>query len=405
MKDHGSGGETGVVVKKRHVFFVPGYDPQGARRYRELYRNHCTRQADISGYEIEMQGRPGREGYRWDLRACIDGETTQTSYTVLGWSGIVRDSMDHSIARTYYLLLKTAWIYVHTGALMRLFRLRPVTMIAALYPVVMLMFQACLAIALAFACYALLGGAVGALIGLGLATAVLILFKRYDPKLFAHYLMHDYAFSAQFLGQTPPILDHQLARFRNQISEALTSNVDEVLVVGHSSGAHLAVSLVADILRDRKKQSRRPVLSLLTLGQVIPMISFLPNAKKLRRDLNMLARASQIAWIDVSAPGDGGSFALCDPVHVTGVAPPEGEKLWPKVLSAKFSLTLSPETLRQTRWRFFRRHVQYLCAFERPQEYDYFQITAGPRSLEERFAWRGATKSRRETALSAYRDF
>ncbi len=64
---------------------------------------------------------------------------------------------------------------------------------------------------------------------------------------------------------------------------------------------------------------------------------------------------------------------------MTGVAP-EG-KLWPLVISAAFTQTLSPERWKELRWRFFRLHFQYLCAFDRPGDYDYFQITAGPMTL------------------------
>jgi ABC-type transporter Mla maintaining outer membrane lipid asymmetry permease subunit MlaE len=57
--------------------------------------------------------------------------------------------------------------------------------------------------------------------------------------------------------------------------------VDEVLVVGHSSGAYLAVSVLADLVRRGAGAEAGPVLSLLTLGQVVPMVSFLPRAGRL----------------------------------------------------------------------------------------------------------------------------
>jgi hypothetical protein len=49
-------------------------------------------------------------------------------------------------------------------------------------------------------------------------------------------------------------------------------------------------------------------------------------------------------------------------------------------------------------------HFQYLCAFDRPGDYDYFQITAGPQTLAARYAGRPASKSRIERATSGYRD-
>jgi hypothetical protein len=179
----------------------------------------------------------------------------------------------------------------------------------------------------------------------------------------------------------------------------LTEGFDEVLVVGHSSGAHLAVSILSDLLREGLPEAAAE-LSFLSLGQVVPMVSFLPEAKRLRRDLHYLS-AQSVVWVDVTAPGDGCAFALCDPVAVTGVAP-EG-KLWPLVISAAFTQTLSAERWAELRWRFFRLHFQYLCAFDRPGDYDYFQITAGPMTLAQRFKDRPASKSRIERAVSGYR--
>jgi len=172
------------------------------------------------------------------------------------------------------------------------------------------------------------------------------------------------------------------------------------LVVGHSSGAHLAVSILSDVIRDGGVPEHGPTLSFLSLGQVVPMVSFLPKAYRLRADLQFLSTADCLSWVDVTAPGDGCAFALCDPVAVSGVA--TDGKRWPLVLSAAFTQTLSPERWKELRWKFFRLHFQYLCAFDQPGDYDYFQITAGPKTLGARYKGRAASKSRIEHAVSKY---
>jgi hypothetical protein len=280
--------------------------------------------------------------------------------------------------------------------------------IAALYPVGMLLGQLALALALAWAAVALgaalwpggAGAALGLVAGAALAVAVLRWFKARDNKLFAYYLMHDYAYSARYGGANPPALEARMADFADAIAQALTADVDEVLVVGHSSGAHLAVSVLADLIRAGRVPAQGPRLAFLSLGQVVPMVSFLPRAHRLRADLAYLSARDEIAWVDVTAPGDGCAFALCDPVAVSGVAPEN--KRWPLVFSAQFTRSLSPERWRALRWRFFRLHFQYLCAFDRPLDYDYFAITAGPLSLGARYAGRPASKSRIERAVSKY---
>ena len=85
---------------------------------------------------------------------------------------------------------------------------------------------------------------------------------------------------------------------------------------------------------------------------------------------------------------------------VSGVAGPDQK--WPLILSAAFTQTLSPETWKALRWRFFRLHFQYLCAFDAPKDYDYFQITAGPQTLGARYAGRAPSKSRIDHAVSKY---
>ncbi|HBT00180.1 MAG TPA: hypothetical protein DEB47_10030, partial [Citreicella sp.] len=123
-------------------------------------------------------------------------------------------------------------------------------------------------------------------------------------------------------------------------------------------------------------------------------------AHRLRADLAFLSTRPDLTWIDVTAPGDGCAFALCDPVAVSGVAPPG--KRWPLVFSAQFTRSLSPERWKALRWRFFRLHFQYLCAFDRPLDYDYFRITAGPLSLAARYAQRPPSASRIETPVNRF---
>ena len=191
-----------------------------------------------------------------------------------------------------------------------------------------------------------------------------------------------------------------MASFADLIAQALREDHDEVLVVGHSSGAHLGVSILADLIRAGRVPAGGPAVGFLTLGQVVPMLSFLPQAHRLRADLAYLSLRGELTWVDVTAPGDGCAFALCDPVAVSGVAPP-GQR-WPLVMSAAFTQTLSPAKWKALRWRFFRLHFQYLCAFDRPRDYDYFQITAGPVTLADRYRGRAPSKSRIDVAASKY---
>lgn len=398
-------------VTRRRVFYIPGYDPIHPRRYRELYRKEGAAQAVISGYEIGITPKRKSETFGWRANATIEGVNVTADIDVLIWSDIVRDSMSNSIPGTYLQLVRTAWIYITTGALRRLMWLRKGPVIAALYPIGMLLVQLVLAILLGWGVWSGINAVLPPYLGLvkqliAFAEALMVFgwvmrwFKSKDGKVFAYYLMHDYGFSAQWRGANPPALETRMTAFGEVIAAAFDQDVDEVLVVGHSSGAHLAVSILADVLRAERLPQRGPKLAFLSLGQVVPMMSFLPEAKRLRRDLVYLSTQDQLTWVDVTAPGDGCAFALCDPVAVSCIAPQA--KRWPLVISAAFTQTLKPETWKALRWRFFRLHFQYLCAFDNPGDYDYFQITCGPQTLAARYQDRAPSQSRIDVRASKY---
>lgn len=366
----------------------------------------------MSGHRIGVARLPSDGGPAWRVAARVEGADVVVEMRVLVWSDLVRASMGQGIGATYRQLMRTVWIYVSTGAIFRVARLRKGPTIAALYPVGMLILQFLSGLVIARGAMELVAlagargvaGAMVAALAAALALwAVLAGFRRIDGRLYAYYLMQDYAHSAQAHGAYPADLSARMDDFRARIAAALREGADEVLVVGHSSGAHIAVTVLADLIRAGGAgggPEGGPVLSLLTLGHVVPMVSFLPAATRLRGDLGYLSARSELIWVDVTAPGDGCAFALCDPVAVTGVAPPD--KRWPLVLSAAFTQTLAPETWRRLRWRFFRLHFQYLCAFDRPGDYDYFAITAGPLTLAERYAGRAPSPSRIERPMSGY---
>jgi hypothetical protein len=410
-------------VRRRRVFYIPGYDPIHPRRYRELYRKEGLAQAAISGYSLSLAPKRGGGPYGWHVTSTQEGATTEADVEVLIWADIVRDSMEASIGATYVQLVRTAWAYIGSGALFRLMRLRKGPVIAALYPIFALILQ--LAVALGVGYGVIWGFANGSerllalfngpmlfqpafaarmwlslLLGLGAVWSVLRWFRKHDGRFYAYYLMHDYAFTARWGGANPAALETRMAAFGDTIAKALTEDWDEVLVVGHSSGAHLAVSILADLIRAQRVPETGPALGFLSLGQVVPMVSFLPQAKRLRGDLAFLCTRTELRWVDVTAPGDGCAFALCDPVKVSGVAP--AGQIQPLILSAAFTRTLSPARWKDLRWRFFRLHFQYLCAFDRPGIYDYFRLTAGPQTLAARFAATPPSRSLIETPVNRF---
>ena len=307
-----------------------------------------------------------------------DGVSANTEFTCLVWSDIVKSAMVPSF---WNIFVRAPWYYavfLTSGAISRIRQIAVGPSVVALYPPCFTLIQLVLGIGLAALAYGVSTYFLSTIFGVALAGAAFLgwlhLMRLLDQRIFVHYLMLDYAYFGEWRGQIPPSLSQRVDAFVERVEEALDSDATEVLLVGHSSGAHLVVALASRLLQKRPVERGR--LGLLTLGQSIPMISFLPEATATRQDLQRVSEAAGIAWLDVSAPSDGACFPLADPVAISGVSRPQQRH--PKVVSAAFSRTLSDDQKAKLKYKFFKKHFQYLCAFECPDQYDYFQLTAGP---------------------------
>jgi hypothetical protein len=221
------------------------------------------------------------------------------------------------------------------------------------------------------------------------AAAVLWIGLALESRYSMYWMMRSYAFTArQATGRTPD-LEARLDALAQRLAQRLAERCDdEVLVVGHSSGAIMAAAIVARSLRQlpARAEGAAPALSLLTLGQWIPLLGLLPQAEGFRTELSELATVPGLDWIDFSAPPDGCCFALTDPIAGSGLAPAGRLPDRPKLLSPRFAEMFDPAGYQALRRDKFKMHFQYLMAAPRPVEYDFFRITAGARTLGARFA-------------------
>ena len=81
----------GGRVRRRHVLFVPGYDPNAPRRYRELYRREGAKQAEISGYGLQVSPqKPGNGAYGWQVSTQSEAGDVEATFEFLTWEDIVR---------------------------------------------------------------------------------------------------------------------------------------------------------------------------------------------------------------------------------------------------------------------------------------------------------------------------
>jgi pimeloyl-ACP methyl ester carboxylesterase len=393
------------VVRRRAVFYVAGYDPRGPLWYHGIYRREGAKQAELSGmrFAVSRREKTSDDVVTWKVAAEAGGvETggveTATDYHFLRWDDVVRQYWPRG-PRLAWLTFGVVATFIRHGVLGRVLTTSWPTFICGVYPssfVLALGIVALLAgLAIGFAVSWLAGwpGWSGWLIALALAAPATAYGTHVlDRKFSIHWLTRIYAFNIRQVNRQTPELDRRLDGWAERVAEAVRSGeCDEILVVGHSTGAQAAVSLVARALKLAPDPGGCQ-LSLLTLGGSIPMLAWWPQSQWFREELERVATHPGLEWIDFTIAQDGACFALHDPVESSGIAHPQGAEPKPKLLSAKLFDLYSPESFDAVRRNWYKVHFQYLMAGERLGDYDYFAITAGPLTLSERYSHRPTTR-------------
>lgn len=393
------------AVRRRQVFYVPGYDPEARSRYRLLFMREWGRYMKRFGCakrEIS-RARLSEDGLvqSWTVSAPDLGEGAETRYDVLLWDDIVAVDFARSRFISVALLIVGTLHAAVSGMLVRFYRLNWKYGNVIIYPFVMVILLTLMSIFVGVMVHAHLGDGFGHSLGLPIwislplgVVAGFAWIKTIEAllnRIFFWQLLNDWVFNWQHGQGRRPDYDRRLDAFADHILTCLAVRqeagevIDEVMIVGHSSGGLTAVEVTARILaRDAAIGLSGPGLSLVTLGSGLPLVAMQPGATDLRAEIARLVTDRRLVWCDFHAPQDWMNFPGFNPLRHLDLRLCGGPVANPLVRSARFRDLLCPETYRRVRFRPFRMHFQFLLSNEQAGEYDFFAMTLGPQRLRER---------------------
>jgi pimeloyl-ACP methyl ester carboxylesterase len=211
--------------------------------------------------------------------------------------------------------------------------------------------------------------------------------KYTENNTYVLYLLADTIWTWQFSHRQRPEWDERIERFADHLVKvARSSDAEEIVVVGHSSGSFLGTEIMARALKlDPSLGCRGPRVLLLTIGGNLPIVGFHAVSTEFRDHLRQLAVEPTIDWIDCQARKDVMNFYQFDPITSHGIEL-GSDKRNPTIVAVRFRDIVKEEHYDSWRWQFFRVHFQFVMANERPHAYDFFMIVCGPVALKERVA-------------------
>lgn len=386
---------TRPTVQRRLALYVSGFDPRGPAHYHRLYREQAALQDQASGHQIKVgpRRRVDPQLDAWEIEAHIEGQDVSTRFEFLRWDDVVRSRWNAGHWRYLGMTVGSTWRFLRDGTLWRLYKCSLPGFSVCIGPFVIL-----LAVVLGAAVLLGLLGLAWSQTGLGPWTLAALLLcalggaglawlsKYAEQHWHMGWTTRSYWFTSwQGRGQAPDLdacLDHHAEHLLQMLQDP---QWDEVLLIGHSSGAMMATIIAGRVAQRSPQALRDPRFALMTLGQCFPILSFQPQARRFRLEIQAAAQALGERWHDFTAPTDRCCGALVDPTEAVrgmdGLDCPS-----PKVLSTRVATLFTPDAYAQLCRDHFDLHFHYIRASQLPGLYDYFAITAGPLTLAQRFA-------------------
>jgi hypothetical protein len=373
------------MIRRRHVFHVAGYDPidAGSQHRRFLSGLITFAKTWNAGSEIwSLQRSPDGLSARWNVVARADNWRVETTCEHLLWDDIVLADLARPMARRIALSMLALWDFVGSGTLLRYFRASWKYGLFFLYPYLMLLLVATgSAISGAWAADRLhLAGAAWLLASAVVSAAIFAGLLRWPGRrMGVLHALDDWIFARDMLRGRRSDLEARIDRFADAlVARAHDSTLDEIVVIGHSMGASLAIEIIARALaRDRELGRRGPALGMLAVGSTIPKFTLHPAGDRFRRSAAAVAAEPTIAWAEYQARDDAISFYKFDPVAACRVG---AERLDGKPVIRRVQIhdMLDARTFQRCRMKFMRLHYQFVLANERRAIYDYFMMACGP---------------------------
>jgi hypothetical protein len=327
---------------KRKILYIPGFDPRSESYYKKLL---------FQQFPEVKRGISFQEKSRF----CFTQDALEIDYEILGW---------HKEVKAYWPAgfwgnikgIKTIFSdYVFKGTWKRLFRLSKKDALQKPFSVY---FFAVWMVAFVAGLLLLLNAVIGeSSIYLSLILTTLFLgvnfaLYRLIESINLFWVNRIMGFFVRYSQKKTPLVIHKEAVFKEIILNALkdqeNGKYDEVVLVAHSVGTILCLSIMADLA----KEGRAEKLTVITLGHCVSGVSILSEADWFNEKLRQI-KDRKFKWIDVTAGKDAVNFYKVTPAYHSDILPD-------LTLSAGYHQIFEKQFYEAVKWDFYKVHFLYL---------------------------------------------
>jgi hypothetical protein len=380
------------LIKRRHVIYVHGYDPQGPAGYYRLFEREWKKfkktwpvTSELGKLEVDSP-----DFAHWDLTTSGSNWTVVTRYDFLRYDEALAANLSQPLYRQIPRALRWMIDDAVSGATVRIIRatwrfwLHQFLLQLGLLVWLALAITAGWIVAHVATTYLATPFPIALVTGIAAGIAAFLALRPLAHSWYIIRLNNGWPYMREFGRGRPTCFDRPIEMGALRLkSVAADNDADEVVVIGHSGGGVVSPAVVARALTlDPELGRHGPRIVLLTLGSLMPAIALHPKARRMRDAIRRIATEQSIRWIDCQSRKDVMNFWNFDPVGGIGLAL-GAERHNPLVWPVRFRDLLSPQYYQRLRANFLRLHFQFIMAGDLRSTYDYFMLTCGPLPVED----------------------
>jgi hypothetical protein len=374
------------VIRRRHVFYVEGWDPRGAEGYHRLFARELARfaktwdiEASLSELVIDCD-----DIAHWTIATTAPNWQTSARYEFVRFEHVVAAAAQRPMVRQIPRTLHWMFDDVASGALWR--TVRAAWRFALHFIVLQAPLLGWLALTIVSGCVAGFAVAratasppIGFLAAGVIWVALFALLRPLTDRSVLLQVANGWPIMRDFARGRPSGYDRPVEAFAQRlVAAAQAGEADEILIIGHSAGGLTAPIVTTRALEIDPDLGRHgPRVALVTVGSLLPAFALHPAAERMRAAVRRLAAEPDVRWVDCQARKDIMNFWDFDPVGGVGVKV-SGARTNPIVWPVRLRDMLTDAAYDRVRGSQFRMHYQYVMANDRRAPYDYFMLVCGP---------------------------
>jgi hypothetical protein len=378
------------MIRRRHVFYVEGYDPLGVDVYYDMFRRSWQRFRGVWGCQSKLSELmlDSDAVAHWDIETSGPNWHVDTRYEFVRLEHILAANIGQPLI--WQLPRALAWAVddLISGTTVRVLRASWRFGLHFIYFQVLLLLWLGIAVAAGWIAADAAGRfglpSLGAMAA-GVAAAILsfLALRPLADRMHVVQINNCWPHQREFGRGAPSRFDAPIEACAARLVAAARAEVDEIVVVGHSQGGVTSTAVMARALAlDPELGRRGPKVVLMTLGSVMPGVALHPTATRMREIIRRLAVEPSVLWIDCQSRKDVMNFWEFDPAEGTGLAL-GAQRRNPLIWQLRFKDMLSRDYYQSLRFDLFRLHFQFLKASDRRAPFDYLMLVAGPLAVAD----------------------